>query len=262
MPLLYEKRGHVAILTMSRPEARNAWDVDYDEGLQKMLPAMEADEDIRCVILTGDEAGRAFCAGANMKDPKTHANASAKAFVEGLPKWRKFMVNLLTEFPKPVIAAVNGYAVGQGCITTFSCDLIIASEKAEWRLPQVRLGILPAFGGSVRLARWIGTGNAMRTALGFSIKAEEAFRMGLAQWVVPHEQLMAKAMEVANEIATMPPLAVRLTKESMIRGQDIPNITDAAWVDNYRFTALELTEDAKAQHTAWREGGKAPVIGA
>jgi enoyl-CoA hydratase/carnithine racemase len=261
MPLLYEKRGAVALLTFSRPAARNAWDEDYDLGLIERLGALERDEEVRCVILTGDEAGGAFCAGANLKDPNTHSTASSKAFVEGLPKWRKFVSNLLTEFPKPVIAAVNGYAVGIGCITTFSCDLIVASEKAEWRLPQVRLGILPAMGGSVRLARWVGSGNAMRAALGFPLKADEAHRIGLAQWLVPHEKLMEKAFEVANEIAAMPPLAVRLAKESMVRGQDMASLDDAALADTYRFMALELTEDAKAQHQAWRDRGKAVVRG-
>jgi enoyl-CoA hydratase/carnithine racemase len=261
MPLLYEKRGAVAILTLSRPQARNAWGEDYNDSLRKMLPQLEDDAEIRCVILTGDEAGGAFSAGANIKDPKTHTNASIAAAIEGLPKRRRFQaMNLLSDFAKPLIAAVNGYAVGIGCIVTYCCDLVVASERAEWRLPQVALGILPAQGGTVRLARWIGRGQAMKLALGFPLKAEEAWRVGLAQWLVPHAELMAKALEVAGHIAALPPLAARLAKESVAFGLDAP-LREAANADLYRFMALELTEDKKEAHQAWRERRKPITTG-
>ena len=157
------------------------------------------------------------------------------------------------------MGAVNGFAVGVGCIVTFCCDLLVASEKAEWRLPQVALGILPAYGGSTRLARWVGRGHAMRLALGFPLPADEAYRIGLAQWVVPHAKLMDKALEVAAHLAGLPPLAAQLTKESLLRGLDIPNLSDASLVDLYRFSALELTEDKAEGHQAWREKRK-PVF--
>ncbi len=152
----------MAILTLSRPEARNAWDEDFNEGLEARLAELEHDHEIRCVILTGDEKGAAFSAGANLADTETHTVDSPAAFITSIPHWRKFVANLLTDFPKPVIAAVNGYAIGIGCIATYCCDLIVASERAEWRLPQVRLGIMPAYGGAVRLSRWVGKGNAMK----------------------------------------------------------------------------------------------------
>ena len=261
MPLILTRADAVAILTLSRPEARNAWDEDYNDGLVAHLAELENDRSVRCVILTGDPAGAAFSAGANLKDTRTHTTESPQTFLEGLPKWRKFVTHLLTEFPKPVIAAVNGYAIGIGCIATFCCDLIVASERAEWRLPQVKLGILPAYGGSVRLARWIGQGQAMKMALGFPLDAAEAYRIGLAQWLVPPTALMDKAMEVAGRIAELPPLAARMVKESIVRGQDIPNLADAALVDVYRFMALEQTEDARDAHTAWREQRKPRVQG-
>lgn len=253
MPVAFERKGHVAILTLSRPSARNAWDEDFNEGIIALCEQIENDRDIRCAILTGDEEGRAFSAGANLKDENTHAIHSVAEFVEGMPKARQFVSNILTNFSKPIIAAVNGYAIGIGCIATLSCDLIVASERAEWRLPQVRLGILPAHAGAVRLARAVGKGNAMRMAMGFPIDAAEAHRIGLAQWLVPHEQLMAKAMEVAEEIAAMPPLATRLVKESVNRGMDASNVTDAALVDVYRFMILQQTEDAQEAHNAWRQ---------
>jgi enoyl-CoA hydratase/carnithine racemase len=259
MPLLCEKRGAVAVLTLSRPQAPNAWGEDYNDGFRELLPQLEDDPDIRVVILTGDDKGGAFSAGADLKNPKTHTNNSAAEFIESLPKRRRFQaMNLLSDFPKPLVAAVNGYAVGIGCIVTYCCDLIVASDKAEWRLPQVGLGILPAQGGTVRLARWIGRGQAMKVALGFPLKAEEAYRAGLAQFLVPHGELMAKAIEVAEHIAALPPLAARLAKEAVVFGQDAP-LREAANADLYRFMALEQTEDKREAHQAWRERRK-PVL--
>ncbi len=229
MPVTYRKHGHIGIVTLSRPKARNAWGADFNEGIARRFAAMEDDDKIRCAILTGDEAGGAFSAGANLKDPKTHTLASAADFIKDLPKRR------------------------DRCIVTFCCDVLVASERAEWRLPQVALGILPAYGGAVRLARWVGRGNAMRLALGFPLSAREAHRIGLAQWVVPHARLMPKALEVAEHVAALPPLAARLTKESLLRGLDIPNLSDAALVDLYRFATLEQTEDKSEGHAAWRE---------
>ena len=253
MPLLCDRADHVATLTLSRPEARNAWDEDYNEGLRTLLPELESDRDIRCVILTGDEAGGAFSAGANLAKETTHTVASPAEFIEKIPTWQHFAANLISDFAKPMIAAVNGLAIGIGSIATYSCDLIVASDRAEWRAPQVQLGVMPAYGGSPRLARWVGKGNAMRAALGWPIDAEEAYRIGLAQWVAPHDDLMDQAMEVAGRIAGLPPLATRLAKESLNRGMDIPNIKDASVADVYRFAALSQTEDSLEAHRAWRE---------
>ena len=256
MPVAYEKRDHVGIVTLSRPAARNAWGADFNEGIARCFAAMEDDDEVRCAILTGDEAGGAFSAGANLKDPETHTMASAAEFIKTIAKRRERAFEVLGNFPKPLIGAVNGYAVGIGCIVTFCCDLLIASERAEWRLPQVALGILPAYGGGVRLGRWIGKGHAMRMILGFPLPAEEAYRIGLCQWLVAHEKLMDKALEVAKHLAALPPLAARLAKESLLRGQDLPNLSDASLVDLYRFAALELTEDKTEGHRAWREKRK------
>lgn len=253
MPLLFDTQGHVATLTLSRPHARNAWDDDYNEGLRTLLSELEADPDVRCVILTGDEAGRAFSAGANLSDEATHTVASPADFIERIPTWQHFAANLISDFAKPIVAAVNGLAIGIGAIATYSCDLIVASERAEWRAPQVQLGVMPAYGGSPRLARWVGKGNAMRAALGWPIDAEEADRIGLAQWVAPHGELLDRAHEVAGRIAGLPPLATRLAKESLNKGMDIANIKDASQADIYRFAALSQTEDSIDAHQAWRE---------
>jgi enoyl-CoA hydratase/carnithine racemase len=256
MPISYEKRGRVGVVTLSRPEARNAWGADYTEGLLEYFREMEADDEVLCAVLTGDEQGRAFSAGAFLKSEDTHRLSSVADFIKALPKNRDRPFEVLGQFPKPLIGAINGYAIGIGCIVTFCCDLIVASERAEWRLTQASLGIMPAYGGSTRMARWVGRGHAMKLALGFPLQAEEAYRIGLAQWLVPHEELMEKTMEVANHLASLPPLAARITKESLLRGQDIPNVADAAYVDLYRFALLEMTEDKEEGHQAWREKRK------
>jgi len=256
MPVSFEKRDHIGIVTLSRPQARNAWGPDFNEGIARHFMAMEDDDDVRCAVLTGDDSGGAFSAGANLKDPETHTMPSAAHFIKSLPKRGDRTFEVLSGFPKPIIGAVNGYAVGIGCIVTLCCDLVVASDRAEWRLPQVSLGILPAYGGAVRLARWVGRGHAMRLAMGIPLPAEEAYRIGLAQWLVPHAKLMDTALEVASHIASLPPLATRLAKESLLRGLDIPNLADASLVDLYRFAALELTEDKAEGHRAWREKRK------
>ncbi|MEM7406480.1 MAG: enoyl-CoA hydratase-related protein [Pseudomonadota bacterium] len=253
MPVLFEKRDGVGIVTLSRPDARNAWGEDYNAGLLEHFTAMEDDPEIRCAILTGDPRGEAFSAGANLKDPKTHTLEDAAEFIHSIPKWRDKPFDVLTRFPKPLVGVVNGYAVGIGCIVTFCCDLIVASERAEWRLPQVALGILPAYGGTARLARWVGKGLAMRLAMGFPLTGEEAYRIGLAQWLAPHGALDDTAREVAEHICSLPPLSTRMAKESLAHGLNTPNIGDASLTDLYRFMVLELTEDKAEGHNAWRE---------
>ena len=114
MPLLYRKQGHTGILTLSRPQARNCWGQDYADGLIRHLDEAADDDEVRSVILTGDEAGGAFSAGANLRDPNTHNTRSAEAFIKRMGRARNFPSNLVSDFPKPVIAAVNGYAIGIG----------------------------------------------------------------------------------------------------------------------------------------------------
>ena len=253
MPVIYEKRNRVGFLTMSRPQARNCWGEDFNEAIVAHCDAMTADPDIHVAVLTGDDAGGAFSAGANLKDPQTHRQDRIADFILDLPRRARSAAHALSDFPKPVIAAVNGYAIGIGCILSYCCDLIVASERAEWRLSQVSLGILPNYGGIVRLARWVGKGAAMKVAMGFPLGAEEAHRLGLAQWLVPRENLLAETTAIAQRLAGHPPLALRLAKESLNRGLDIPNVADAAFVDLYRFMALSMTEDAQESHAAWRE---------
>src|SRR5262249_56743974 len=124
----------------------------------------------------------AFSAGANLKDPKTHTMASSAAMIKSLPKRRDRAFEILGNFPKPIIGAVNGYAVGIGCIVTFCCDLLVASDRAEWRLPQGSLGILPAYRGALRPARRGGRGHPLPVAPGIPLPPDEAYPHGPAPW--------------------------------------------------------------------------------
>jgi enoyl-CoA hydratase/carnithine racemase len=252
MPVLVTTESAVATLTLSRPASRNCWGQDFTDELEAHLRRIEQDAAIRCVVLTGDPAGDAFSAGADLKDARTHTLDSADDLFAQLPRWRKFTARVLDEFPKPIIAAVNGYAIGIGCILTYCCDLIVASERAQWRLPQTALGIMPAYGGAVRLARWVGKGQAMRLAMGFNLSAQEAYRIGLAQWLVPHEQMISQAQQVAIHIASAPAMATQMAKESLVRGLNTPNLEEASWNDVYRFMALGLTSETRERHEQWR----------
>ena len=252
MPVLLTTDNAVATLTLSRPQSRNCWGQDFTDELEAYLQQIERDDSIRCVVLTGDPAGDAFSAGANLKDARTHTLDSADDLFAQLPRWRRFTARVLDEFPKPIVAAVNGYAIGIGCILTYCCDLIIASEHAEWRLPQTALGIMPAYGGTDRLARWVGKGQAMRLAMGFNLSADEAYRIGLAQWLVPHDELAAQTQMIATHIAGAPAMATQMAKESLVRGLNTPNLEEASWNDVYRFMALSLTSETRDRHEAWR----------
>ena len=254
MPVLRQQFDAVSVLTISRPEARNCWGPDFFAEFVSHFAELAEDRSVNCVVITGDDAGKAFSAGANLKDPNSHASRTPGNFVRGLPKRPlQAIPNVINDFPKPIVAAVNGFAIGVGCIVSCSCDIVVASERAEWRLTQASLGIMPQHAATVRIARWVGRANAMKLLLGFPIDAQEGYRLGLAQWLVPHSELMERTMEIAHRIAKMPPLAVRLIKESMNKGMDIANLADTALLDSYRAMVLDLSQDSKESHAAWRE---------
>ena len=255
MTVIYKKEGNVGVMTISRPKERNAWGEDTTETLTKAIYGMWDDDEVRAAILTGDPEGAAFSAGAYLKDPKTHTVSSVGEFLARRFKSREPNVfDLVETFPKPIVCAVNGYAIGIGCQITLCCDIIMAGEKADWRLTQVSLGVLPAYGGAPRLARWVGRGNALNIALaGRPVKGAEAYRIGLAQYLVPDDKLIEEAMALAKHLAGLPPLAAAMCKESVYYGMNIPNLRDAAQTDVYRFMNLGETEDSKEGHRAWRE---------
>lgn len=257
--LIYEKQDGIATVTINRPEKRNAWTVQLSEEIVEVFRAMEDDPAVLVTILTG-KGDQAFSAGADLGNPKTHRVSSAGEHLATVSPRGFAVFNTVADYPKPVVAAVNGYAVGIGCLITLCCDIILVSENAEFGLPQVPLGIIPAYGGAVRLARYVGRGKAMEMVLlGERITAAEAHRVGLANRVVPLPELLPLAHDYARRLAALPPLAVRMAKESLNKGLDIASLKEAAQADIYRFMLLGQTEDSREAHQAWRERRK-PVF--
>lgn len=257
--ILYEKDGPIATVTFNRPEKHNPWSAQVSEDIVDVFNVMENDPEVRVTIVTG-KGMKAFSAGADLANPKTHRVTTAGEHLATVTPRGFAVFNTVADYPKPVVAAVNGYAIGIGCLITLCCDIILASDNAEFGLPQVPLGILPAYGGAVRLARYVGRGKAMEMVLlGERITAAEAHRVGLANKVVPLADLLPLARNYAERLAALPPLAVRLAKESLNKGLDIASLKDAAQVDIYRFMLLGQTEDSHEAHRAWREKRK-PVF--
>ena len=257
--LLYEKQDSIATVTINRPEKRNAWTTQVSEEIIDVFGAMEDDPEVLVTILTGS-GDKAFSAGADLGNAKTHKVTTVGAHLASVSPKGFPVFNAVADYPKPVVAAINGFAVGIGCLITLCCDILLASDNAELGLPQVPLGILLAYGGAVRLARYVGRGKAMEMVLlGERINAQEAYRVGLVNKVVPLPELMPLAQDYARQLAALPPLAVRMAKESLNKGLDIASLKEAAQTDIYRFMLLGQTEDSHEAHKAWRERRK-PVF--
>lgn len=218
------KQGHIGIITMNRPEALNALSKAVFADLSTALDEVERDDDIYVVVITG--AGRAFIAGADIGEMAT-MNVE-----EGL-NFSELGNNLLMRvdmFPKPTIAAVNGFALGGGCEMALACDIRIASEKAKFGQPEVGLGITPGFGGTQRLPRIVGISKAMELILTAKvIGAAEAKEIGLVSQVYAPDELMAKAMELANAICANAPIAVQESKRCIRMGMQTDIATGSAF---------------------------------
>lgn len=214
--ITYEADGQIGIITINRPKALNALNSTVLEELDQALNAVDL-ENIRCLILTG--AGeKSFVAGADIGEMSTLTKAEGEAFgKKGNDVFRK-----LETFPIPVIAAVNGFALGGGCEISMSCDIRICSENAVFGQPEVGLGITPGFGGTQRLARLVGSGKAKEMIYGArNIKADEAYRIGLVNNVYPIEELMPAAKKLASTIARNAPIAVRNCKRAINEGLQV-----------------------------------------
>lgn len=214
--ITYEADGQIGIITINRPKALNALNSTVLEELDQTLNAVDL-ENIRCLILTG--AGeKSFVAGADIGEMSTLTKAEGEAFgKKGNDVFRK-----LETFPIPVIAAVNGFALGGGCEISMSCDIRICSENAVFGQPEVGLGITPGFGGTQRLARLVGSGKAKEMIYGArNIKADEAYRIGLVNNVYPLEELMPAAKKLASTIARNAPIAVRNCKRAINEGLQV-----------------------------------------
>ncbi len=206
----FEKQGYIGILTIDRPHALNAINSEMLNELNEKAVEIAGDESLRCLIVTG--AGKAFVAGADISEMKDLSHEQAVDFARNGNRAFCALENLEI----PIIAAVNGFALGGGCELALCADIRIASEKAKFGQPEVGLGITPGFGGTQRLMRTIDRARAMELILtGRVIDANEALRIGLVSRVVPPESLMDEAMGLAKEIAANAPIAVRNSKKAM-----------------------------------------------
>ena len=209
--ILVEKKDKVAIITLNRPDKLNAANLEMRVKILDLLDDLRVDDKIRVVVVTG--AGRAFCAGADISEFGKHTGDFEKQQAKV-----KNMVKQIYEFEKPIIGAINGICAGGGAQWALAFDLNVASEKAQSSWPATKLGMLCPY-GIIRLPMEVGRFRAKEVLMtGRFLSAEEACQWGLVTKVVPHEKLMDKAMELANEIAKMPPLSIKAIKEAVNRG--------------------------------------------
>lgn len=248
--LLFKKEGNIGILAINRPDALNALNSSVLEELSQAIDMINKDNDIHVLILTGE--GRAFVAGADIGEMKGMTPMEARDFAElGLSLFRRIEL-----MEKPVIAAVNGFALGGGCELSMCCDIRIASEKAKFGQPEVGLGITPGFAGTQRLSRLVGMGRAKELIFTCDIiGAEEAHRIGLANKVVAVDELMDTAMEMAKKILEKSQLAVRYSKTAINRGVETDLDTGMS-IEKDLFGLCFATEDQKEGMAAFLEKRK------
>jgi len=249
----YEKRGHIAIMTLNRPEAMNAQNPELFYKMHDSMVDFRDDPNLWVAIITGS-GDKAFCAGADIKEAlplmrerRNEQDGVVSTIMRGLEIW------------KPFIAAVNGVAYGGGCELALACDLRIAAEHAKFAQSEVRVGVMAGGGGTQRLTRFLPRCKAAEMLLlAKIIDAQEALRIGLVNEVVPLEKLMPKALEYAETICQMAPLAVRATKEAMIKGSDM-TLNDGLRMERLLFNQVATTEDFEEGGRAFREKRK-PVF--
>jgi enoyl-CoA hydratase len=238
--LLTAREGAIATVTLNRPDKLNALNLTLVRELGEAIAALEADASVQVVILTG--AGeKAFAAGADIAAMAAMSTSEAKRFAD-----LGHAVGARMEAARfPIIAAVNGFALGGGCEIALACDFIYASEKARFGQPEVSLGVIPGFGGTQRLARRVGIGRARELCFtGAIIGAEEARSIGLVNSVVPHGELLGKVAEVARLIASRGPVAVAQCKRVLARGADV-TLQVANELEAQAFASLFGTRDQR-----------------
>jgi len=212
--ILYEKKDRVVTITLNRPQVLNAFTVPMGQEMLQAFHQAEDDEDAGCVVLTG--AGRGFCAGADVREFQASIERGTLGSVQPQPE---SMCQLMFNLKKPIIAAINGPAVGMGFTVTLPCDIRIASDRARLGAIFVRVGLVPEFGSTFLLTRLVGLAKAKELVLlGRIIDAQEALDIGLVSKVVPHEELMAEAMSLAAALAQGPTRTLGLVKEVLHQG--------------------------------------------
>jgi len=246
--LLSDPFPHVRLIQLNRPKQLNALRARLMQQLQDALSAAAEDEDVRCVVITGDD--RAFAAGADINE------LNAYTMVSMLNDTRMLNWDAIRAFPKPLIAAVNGFALGGGCELAMACDIIVAGEDARFGQPEINLGLIPGAGGTQWLPRAVGKSLAMKLNLtGEMIDAKTALAAGLISDVVPPELTVDTALEIAQTIASKAPVAVRMAKAAVLKAFEMPL---SAGLD-YERRALDVsfaTEDKDEGTAAFLEKRK------
>jgi len=242
---LLERDGPLALVTLNRPEALNALSPEMLAALCDQLEALDADPQVRVIILAGDR--RAFAAGSDIKS-MARATSQDILRMDTIRYWQR-----LRQVSKPLIAAVSGYAFGGGCELALTCDLIVAAESAQFAQPEIKLGIMPGAGGTQRLAKAIGPYRAMEMVLtGEPLSARQAFDLGLVNRLVPDERLLEEARELGWLIASRPPLAVRLARQALRHGVET-TLNEGLEVERRNFVQLFDTFDQKEGMAAFLE---------
>lgn len=244
----------VALVTLNRPGARNALNQSTRQKLADWFRTIAQDSSMRCVILTGGP--KVFAAGADLRD------VAECTPVDMYLRHVERLWAAIAECPKPVIAAVNGYALGGGCELAMHADIIVAGKGSTFGQPEIKVGIMPGAGGTQRLVRTIGKFQAMKMLLtGLPISGEEAYSMGLASEVVEDDKVLPRALELAMLIAEMPPIAAEQIKEVLLAGMDAP-LDSALMLERKAFQLLFATADQKEGMQAFFEKRKADFQGA
>lgn len=243
--LVERPEAGVAVVRLNRPKVRNALDLSIRKDLARVFRGLAEEPDLRCIVLTGGE--KSFAAGADIAD------MSAVSAVEMYHRHTERLWAAIGDCPVPVIAAINGFALGGGLELAMLCDVTIIGRSAKLGQPEVRVGIMPGAGGTQRLVREIGKFRTMRLCLtGEVIDAEEAWDMGLASKVVDDERVMDEALEMARTIAGMPPVAVAQIKEVILHGMDAP-LGAALALERKALQILFATEDKREGMQAFLE---------
>ena len=246
--LLYEKKNGIAYITVNRPAVRNALNAQTIRELKSAFEMAKNDGEVRVVILTGS-GDKAFVAGADINELATQTPVTGRDY--GLAGQAVF--NSIEQLGKPVIAAINGYALGGGCELAMACSFRIASENAMLGQPEVKLGIIPGYGGSQRLPRLVGKGIALQILLtGDMVPAAEALRIGLVNQVVPSAELMTAVESIARKIMANGPLAVRLCLEAVNQGLEMTQ-DEGQFLEATLFGLTCASEDMKEGMRAFLE---------
>ena len=244
----YEKKGAIATVTVNRPKVLNALNTPTWADLRTAFEDARDDDAVRGVILTG-AGDKAFIAGADIGE-LAHASAIE---AERASRFGQDVLELIENLGKPVIAAVNGFALGGGCETAMACTLRIAVDTAKFGQPEVKLGLLPGGGGTQRLPRLVGKGRALQLILsGGMISAQESYRIGLVNEIVPTANLIARAEEILKQIAANAPVAVKLSLEAVNKGMDTSQSEGFALEASY-FGLCAATEDKREGTSAFLE---------